>query len=266
MTPSAVAAPVLPLPTTYTPSANPSYGSLASSAPVATTTSRSAPSTSANMRPSRTVVATSAAGPRYVGSLLNVRISQSATGVNSSAPEPKPAMVMPDARPRRSGNHRISACTGGVYARPTPTPPSRPYPAYSSGRLCMDTPSPPRAMPPPKQAAATDMATRGPTRICHLPIRAAEMPCIANTMLSGIVADDRDQSSAADVTKPYSRVSGPLTTDQAYGLPMQRCVANAGTTIAHRLVNDGLASTLCLPNTRSSQPRAAASCPPAPPA
>lgn len=58
------------------------------------------------MPPSRT---TSRLEPRYVGSTLNFAVSIFIMGVKKRAPEPKPAMTRPLARPFLSGNQSISA-------------------------------------------------------------------------------------------------------------------------------------------------------------
>ena len=57
----------------------------------------------------------------------------------------------------------------------------------------------------------------------------------------GSAACVNDQSSAALATHPNSRAMGPLSADHAHGDPMHMCVANAGTTMAQRFVNDGFA-------------------------
>ena len=105
MVANAGAAPVLPLPTRYKPSCS-SYGSFASSvAPASTTSSSPRPGTSAYRMPSFTDVVKSFAGPRYSGNVLNFLDKYEKAGPKSSAPEPKPAMVRPEAIPFLSGNH-----------------------------------------------------------------------------------------------------------------------------------------------------------------
>ncbi len=55
--------------------------------------------------PSTVLSAKSLAGPRYSGSVAKCFVSLCTRGVKSSAPDPNPAMVMPEAVPFLSGNH-----------------------------------------------------------------------------------------------------------------------------------------------------------------
>ena len=53
-----------------------------------------------------------------MGILLNVDMRWFIMGEKNSAPQPNPAMTMPEARPFLSGNHSSRAWMGGVYAQP----------------------------------------------------------------------------------------------------------------------------------------------------
>lgn len=87
------------------------------SACVATTTSRSTPSTAACCLPSTMSIGTLAAEPRKVGGTKKKSVSALIAGAATAAPPPKAVSAKPVANPRLSGNQRKSVLTGEMYLR-----------------------------------------------------------------------------------------------------------------------------------------------------
>ena len=122
------AAPVEPLPTTYTPS-GPAVNKVDiadASEALTTTTSIICPDTSANLRPCSAIRSTEPTGPKYCGGRSKMFSRNSFSGTAMIAPPPKPIIAIPAAMPRLSGNQRSSVATGDTYAKPSPHPPSTP--------------------------------------------------------------------------------------------------------------------------------------------
>ena len=66
---------------------------------------------------------------------------------------------------------------------PSPIPPTKPYPKYTSHSWLVATPSDPIAKPLDQHTAAAAIALRGPARSTHVPSRAADSPSITMAML-----------------------------------------------------------------------------------
>ena len=66
---------------------------------------------------------------------------------------------------------------------PSPIPPMKPYPRYTSHSWSVATPSAPIAKPLDQHTAAVNIALRGPTRSTHVPSTAADRPSITMAML-----------------------------------------------------------------------------------
>src|SRR6266540_4972816 len=86
-------------------------------------------------------------------------------GMNSAVPPPKPAAMMPDARPRRSANHLSADPIEPLYTSAAPTP-AQMYAVYNCGSVVADHMY---AHPPPHSTPATVMKRRGPSRSISQP-------------------------------------------------------------------------------------------------
>src|ERR1700712_2928476 len=78
------------------------------------------------------------------------------------------------------------------------------------------------------------MVRRGPTFSSHFPANAADNP--RNTIASENIQPSvvSDQSPDTDESRPMTRVSGRLNTENAYACPIHKWTANAAGGTIHR--------------------------------
>jgi hypothetical protein len=110
---------------------------------------------------------------------------------------------------------------------PSPIPPMKPYPRYTSHSCVVAMPREPIRKPVHQKQAAVNIALRGPTRSTQVPITAAETPSITMAIEKMMPIAVRLVSKCATSAVLYTLV--------AYACPIQRWMARAAGGISHRL-------------------------------
>ncbi len=147
------------------------------------------------------------------------------------APSPNPMMTMPVARPFLSGNHFATVVTGVTYPRPSPMPPTRPYPRYSSGSERSARARPAMAYPRLNAAPPRVAMRRGPTFCRRGPATAAETPRkkIARAKIHATCEFDQPNPESFATSMAWKKL-------HAYTVPRQSCSSVPMAAISQRFL------------------------------
>src|ERR1700722_17067039 len=124
----------------------------------------------------------------------------------SAAPAPKPAAVMPAAKPRLPGNHFSALPTQVPYTHPVPMPPSA-APKYSMGKELATEFS---AQADPTNSAPANTTQRGPNRSTKYPSTGISHVSMSTNKVTATWIGGRPQGYFASIgltnrVQPYCR-------------------------------------------------------------